>query len=167
MIYKNQLDTGRGLMTVHGLNANDLIIEIPESCLMTADKVTQVYLPQFNFSQNQTGLSDQDKLSIFLVALKQGPVAKTRRITWPWTDYLDLIPSSFPALPLNMPHFLQKELPLKIQNEIQRQKLEIQRGWKFYSNEIARLGWDNQVTLEDYIWAWSAGIFFKFQWKIF
>jgi hypothetical protein len=145
-------------MTVQGLDANDLIIEIPESYLMTAEKVTQLYLTQLNFSNNHDILSDQDKLSIFLVVLKLGLLSKTGlMMAWPWKDYLSLLPSTFPTLPLNMPSYLQKELPLKIQKEIQRQEMEVRRGWEFCVNEFERLGWDVQLTLQEYTWAWSAG----------
>lgn len=81
-------DTGRGLQTLHSIKPGELVISLPESCLLTTSTVLNSYLGRYIESWNPR-LSPLLALCVFLVCERQRGEASD------WFPYIDVLPSSY------------------------------------------------------------------------
>ncbi|MED6265338.1 hypothetical protein CHARACLAT_024448 [Characodon lateralis] len=81
-------DTGRGLQTVQTIKPAELVISLPESCLLTTSTVLNSYLGQYIKSWNPR-LSPLLALCVFLVCERQHGEGSD------WFPYIDVLPSSY------------------------------------------------------------------------
>ncbi|XP_062982719.1 SET domain-containing protein 4 isoform X2 [Elgaria multicarinata webbii] len=81
-------ETGRGLMTTKALQAEELIISLPEECLLTTKTVLNSYLGEY-IVKWKPPISPLVALCTFLVAEK-GAHKKSL-----WKPYLDLLPDTY------------------------------------------------------------------------
>ncbi|XP_072246639.1 SET domain-containing protein 4 [Leuresthes tenuis] len=81
-------DTGRGLQTLQTIKPGELIISLPESCLLTTSTVLDSYLGQFIKSWKPR-LSPLLVLCIFLVCERHRGEASD------WFPYIDVLPTAY------------------------------------------------------------------------
>uniref|UniRef100_A0A8D0ECU9 SET domain-containing protein 4 n=1 Tax=Salvator merianae TaxID=96440 RepID=A0A8D0ECU9_SALMN len=111
-------ETGRGLMTTKTLQADDLIISLPEKCLLTTDTVLNSYLGEY-IEKWIPPVSPLVALCTFLIA------EKYTQKTSLWKPYLDLLPESYTC-----PVYLEEETvnlfpePLRRKAYAQRQVVQ-------------------------------------------
>ncbi|XP_033002879.1 SET domain-containing protein 4 isoform X1 [Lacerta agilis] len=82
-------ETGRGLMTTKALQAEELIISLPEKCLLTTDTVLSSYLGEYIIKWRPP-ISPLAALCTFLIAEKCA--CKEESL---WKPYLDLLPETY------------------------------------------------------------------------
>ncbi|XP_033930294.1 SET domain-containing protein 4 isoform X3 [Melopsittacus undulatus] len=80
--------TGRGLMTTKALQAGDLIISLPEKCLLTTSTVLSSCLGEY-IMKWKPPVSPLIALCTFLVAEKHAGEKS------PWKPYLDILPKTY------------------------------------------------------------------------
>lgn len=119
-------DTGRGLMTTHLLQPGDLIISLPESCLLTTDTVLESYLGDY-IRRWRPLVSPLLALCTFLVTERY---AGDRSL---WKPYLDVLPSSY-----DCPVYWDPEIVMLLPEPV-RQKAEQQRSvvQEFHSSHVS------------------------------
>ncbi|KAH0624844.1 hypothetical protein JD844_032693 [Phrynosoma platyrhinos] len=81
-------ETGRGLMTTKGFQVGELIISLPEKCLLTTDTVLSSYLKEY-IVKWRPRISPLIALCTFLIAEK---FAQEKSL---WKSYLDLLPETY------------------------------------------------------------------------
>ncbi|XP_003229810.2 SET domain-containing protein 4 isoform X1 [Anolis carolinensis] len=81
-------ETGRGLVTTKGLQVGELIISLPEKCLLTTDTVLNSYLREYIVKWTPP-ISPLIALCTFLIAEKWAQEKS------PWKPYLDLLPEIY------------------------------------------------------------------------
>ncbi|XP_044298138.1 SET domain-containing protein 4 [Varanus komodoensis] len=81
-------ETGRGLMTTKTLQEEELIISLPEECLLTTKTVLNSYLGEY-IAKWKPSISPLIALCTFLVAEKY---ANKKSL---WKPYLDLLPETY------------------------------------------------------------------------
>ncbi|XP_060090261.1 SET domain-containing protein 4 [Heteronotia binoei] len=81
-------ETGRGLMTTKALQAGQLIIALPEKCLLTTDTVLSSYFGEYIIKWRPP-ISPLTALCTYLIAEKWS-LEKSK-----WHPYLDLLPETY------------------------------------------------------------------------
>ncbi|XP_074389805.1 SET domain-containing protein 4 isoform X4 [Zonotrichia albicollis] len=110
--------TGRGLMTTKALRAGDVIISLPEKCLLTTSTVLSSSLGA-HIESWKPPVSPLLALCTFLMAEKHAG-AKS-----PWKPYLDVLPSSHTCPACLQPDVIDL-LPNPLKHKAQEQKMLIQ-----------------------------------------
>ncbi|KAM5179916.1 SET domain-containing protein 4 [Mantella aurantiaca] len=145
-------DTGRGLMTTRLLQPGDLIISLPESCLLTTDTVLKSYLGDY-IRRWRPPISPLLALCTFLVTERYAGDRST------WKPYLDVLPSSY-----DCPVYWEPEIVAFLPESI-RQKAEHQRTGvqEFYSSHVSFIrslqslfqeNVENILSYDAVRWAW-------------
>lgn len=145
--------TGRGLMSRTALQEGQVILALPESCLLTTDTVIGSYLGAY-VAKWQPPLSPLLALCTFLVAEKH---AGDRS---PWKPYLEVLPKAYTC-----PVCLEPEVvellpgPLKAQAREQRARVQglfaASRGFfsslqPLFSEAVERI-----FSYGAFLWAWA------------
>ncbi|XP_023183238.1 SET domain-containing protein 4 isoform X1 [Xiphophorus maculatus] len=81
-------DTGRGLQTLQTIMPGELVVSLPESCLLTTSTVLSSYLGEYIKSWKPR-LSPLSALCVFLVCERQRGEASD------WFPYINVLPSSY------------------------------------------------------------------------
>ncbi|XP_027862595.1 SET domain-containing protein 4 isoform X3 [Xiphophorus couchianus] len=81
-------DTGRGLQTLQTIMPGELVVSLPESCLLTTSTVLSSYLGEYIKSWKPR-LSPLSALCVFLVCERQRGEASD------WFPYINMLPSSY------------------------------------------------------------------------
>ncbi|KAM6285162.1 SET domain-containing protein 4 isoform 2-T2 [Spheniscus humboldti] len=97
-------DTGRGLMTTKALQAGDLIISLPEKCLLTTGTVLSSCLGEY-IMKWKPPVSPLIALCTFLIAEKHAGEKSL------WKPYLDVLPKTYTC-----PVCLEHDVPLFAEN---------------------------------------------------
>ncbi|KAE8621513.1 hypothetical protein XENTR_v10004860 [Xenopus tropicalis] len=121
-------DTGRGLMATRDLQPGELIISLPDSCLITTETVLQSYLGKYIRTWSPP-VSPLLALCTFLIAER---VARERS---PWKPYLDVLPSSY-SCPVYWESEIISLLPAPLRQKALEQQTEVKElhteSWSFF-----------------------------------
>ncbi|XP_046693268.1 SET domain-containing protein 4 isoform X2 [Silurus meridionalis] len=118
-------DTGRGLMATQPIEANDLVISLPEKCLLTTSKVLESYLGEY-IKRWKPPVSPLIALCSFLIA------ERYRGDTAEWSPYIKVLPTSYTC-----PVYFSKEitdlLPMDVRKKAETQKEQFE---ELYSTSL-------------------------------
>ncbi|XP_070108285.1 SET domain-containing protein 4 isoform X7 [Equus caballus] len=144
--------TGRGLMSKISLQEGQMIISLPESCLLTTDTVIRSYLGAY-IAKWQPPLSPLLALCTFLVAEKH---AGDRSV---WKPYLEVLPKAYTC-----PVCLEPEVvdllpkPLKAKAREQRTRLQafFTSSRDFFSSlrPLFSEAVESIFSYSAFLWAW-------------
>ncbi|XP_029459366.1 SET domain-containing protein 4 isoform X3 [Rhinatrema bivittatum] len=145
-------DTGRGLMTTKSIQAGDVIISLPEKCLLTTGTVLRSYLGEY-ITKWKPPLSPLLALCVFLIVEKHvGDLSL-------WKPYLDVLPQSY-TCPVYWEPEIETLLPDPLRRKAQEQRRAVQELYKssrpFFSSlqSLFSEPVDNILTYEALRWAW-------------
>ncbi|XP_039714008.1 SET domain-containing protein 4 isoform X2 [Pteropus medius] len=110
--------TGRGLMSKTSLREGQVIISLPESCLLTTDTVIRSYLGAY-VAKWRPPLSPLLALCTFLVAEKH---AGDRS---PWKPYLEILPKAY-TCPVCLEPEVVNLLPQPLKAKAREQRIRVQ-----------------------------------------
>ncbi|NWR38798.1 SETD4 protein, partial [Tachuris rubrigastra] len=145
-------NTGRGLMATKALQAGDLIISLPEKCLLTTSTVLRSYLGGY-IKKWKPPVSPLMALCTFLIAEKQ---AGDRS---PWKPYLDVLPTAY-TCPVCWEHPVVNLLPEPLRKKVQEQRTTIHELYlssKAFFSSLQPLFAEDTRTIFTYSaleWAW-------------
>nr|DBA34504.1 TPA: hypothetical protein GDO54_002055 [Pyxicephalus adspersus] len=145
-------DTGRGLMTTRLLQPEDLIISLPESCLLTTETVLKSYLGDF-IRKWCPPISPLLALCTFLITERYAGDQS------PWKPYIDVLPSSYDC-PVYWEPEIVTLLPEPIRQRAVQQRTILQ---EFYSSHLSFVrslqplyqeNMENILSYDAVRWAW-------------
>ncbi|NXO20981.1 SETD4 protein, partial [Cisticola juncidis] len=145
-------ETGRGLMTTKALQAGDLIISLPEKCLLTTGTVLSSCLGG-HIVKWKPPVSPLLALCTFLIAEKHAGDKS------PWKPYLDVLPKTYTCPACLEPDVINL-LPKPLKKKAQEQKMMIQELFsssKAFFSSLQPLFAENTGTIFNYSaleWAW-------------
>ncbi|NWU64589.1 SETD4 protein, partial [Pterocles burchelli] len=145
-------DTGRGLMTTKALQTGDLIISLPEKCLLTTGMVLSSCLGEY-IMKWKPPISPLIALCTFLIAEKHAGEKSL------WKPYLDVLPKTY-TCPVCLEHDVVSLLsePLRKQAQEQRTTVhELYMSSKAFFSSLQPLFSENTETIFNYSaleWAW-------------
>ncbi|NXL72206.1 SETD4 protein, partial [Leptocoma aspasia] len=145
-------ETGRGLMTKKALQAGDLIISLPEKCLLTTGTVLSSCLGG-HVVKWKPPVSPLLALCTFLIAEKHSGEKS------PWKPYLDVLPKTYTCPACLEPDVINL-LPKPLKKKAQEQKMMIQelfKSSKAFFSSLQPLFAENTGTIFNYSaleWAW-------------
>ncbi|NXE96096.1 SETD4 protein, partial [Menura novaehollandiae] len=144
--------TGRGLMTTKALQAGDLIISLPERCLLTTSTVLSSCLGGY-IGKWKPPVSPLMALCTFLIAEKHAGEKS------PWKPYLDVLPKTY-TCPVCLDRDVLNLLPEPLRKKAQEQRMMIHElfisSQAFFSS-LQPLFAENTGTIFNYSaleWAW-------------
>ncbi|XP_014880630.1 SET domain-containing protein 4 isoform X2 [Poecilia latipinna] len=105
-------DTGRGLQTLQTIMPGELVVSLPESCLLTTSTVLSSYLGEYIKSWKPR-LSPLSALCVFLVCERQRGEASD------WFPYIDVLPYSYAC-----PTYFSEEVADVLPAGVRRRGLE-------------------------------------------
>ncbi|XP_041877231.1 SET domain-containing protein 4 isoform X1 [Corvus kubaryi] len=144
--------TGRGLMATKALQAGDLVISLPEKCLLTTGTVLSSCLGGY-IVKWKPPVSPLLALCTFLIAEKHAGEKS------PWKPYLDVLPKTY-TCPACLDHDVINVLPKPLKKKAQEQKMMIQelfRSSRAFFSSLQPLFAENTGTIFNYSaleWAW-------------
>ncbi|NXY86454.1 SETD4 protein, partial [Alcedo cyanopectus] len=145
-------DTGRGLMTTKALQAGDLIISLPEKCLLTTGTVLSSCLGEY-IKKWKPPVSPLVALCTFLMAEKHAGEKSL------WKPYLDVLPQTY-TCPVCWEHNVVTLLPEPLRKKAQEQKTEVHDLYmssKAFFSSLQPLFAENTGSIFNYSaleWAW-------------
>ncbi|XP_037687757.1 SET domain-containing protein 4 isoform X2 [Choloepus didactylus] len=110
--------TGRGLMSKTSLEVGQMIISLPESCLLTTDTVIRSYLGAY-ITKWKPPLSPLLALCTFLVSEKHAGDQSL------WKPYLEILPKAY-TCPVYLEPKVVKLLPEPLRAKAQEQRTHVQ-----------------------------------------
>ncbi|NXS53756.1 SETD4 protein, partial [Brachypteracias leptosomus] len=146
--------TGRGLMTTKTLQAGDLIISLPEKCLLTTGTVLSSCLGEY-IMKWKPPVSPLIALCTFLIAEKHAGEKSL------WKPYLDVLPETY-TCPVSLEHDVVSLLPEPLRKKAQEQKTtvhELHMSSKAFFSSLQPLFAENTGTIFNYSaleWAWCS-----------
>ncbi|NXE18414.1 SETD4 protein, partial [Ardeotis kori] len=145
-------DTGRGLMTTKALQAGDLIISLPEKCLLTTGTVLRSCLGEY-ITKWKPPVSPLIALCTFLIAEKHAGEKSL------WKPYLDVLPKTY-TCPVYLEHDVVSLLPEPLRKKAEEQRTMVHELYvssePFFSS-LQPLFAENTGTIFNYSalkWAW-------------
>ncbi|NWS66455.1 SETD4 protein, partial [Crotophaga sulcirostris] len=147
-------DTGRGLMTTKTLQAEDLIISLPEKCLLTTATVLSSCLGEY-IMKWKPPVSPLIALCTFLIAEKHAGEKSL------WKPYLDVLPKTY-TCPVCLEHDVVSLLPEPLRKKAQEQKTTVHELYvssKAFFSFLQPLFAEDTETIFNYSaleWAWCA-----------
>ncbi|NWH71328.1 SETD4 protein, partial [Piaya cayana] len=145
-------DTGRGLMTTKALQAGDLIISLPEKCLLTTATVLSSCLGEY-IMKWKPPVSPLIALCTFLIAEKHAGEKSL------WKPYLDILPKTY-TCPVYLEHDVVSLFPEPLRKKAQEQRTTIHELYvssKAFFSSLQPLFAENTETIFNYSaleWAW-------------
>ncbi|NWH20995.1 SET domain-containing protein 4 isoform X1 [Grus americana] len=145
-------DTGRGLMATKALQAGDLIISLPEKCLLTTGTVLSSCLGEY-IMRWKPPVSPLIALCTFLIAEKHAGEKSL------WKPYLDVLPKTY-TCPVSLEHDVVSLLPEPLRKKAQEQRAmvhELYMSSKAFFSSLQPLFAENTGTIFNYSaleWAW-------------
>lgn len=147
-------DTGRGLQTLHSIKPGELVISLPESCLLTTSTVLNSYLGRYIESWNPR-LSPLLALCVFLVCERQRGEASD------WFPYIDVLPSSY-TCPAYFSDTVVDVLPAAVrrraleQREVVREIYSSNQEFFKTLRPVLNQPTEDVLTYEALRWAWCS-----------
>ncbi|XP_030814642.1 SET domain-containing protein 4 isoform X3 [Camarhynchus parvulus] len=144
--------TGRGLMTTKALQAGDVIISLPEKCLLTTSTVLSSCLGG-HIENWKPPVSPLLALCTFLIAEKHAGEKS------PWKPYLDVLPKTYTCPACLEPDVINL-LPNPLKKKAQEQKMMIQelfRSSRAFFSSLQPLFAESTGTIFNFSaleWAW-------------
>ncbi|XP_014793662.1 PREDICTED: SET domain-containing protein 4 isoform X2 [Calidris pugnax] len=145
-------DTGRGLMTTKALQAGDLVISLPEKCILTTGTVLSSGLGEY-IMRWKPPVSPLIALCTFLIAEKHAGEKSL------WKPYLDVLPKTY-TCPVCLEHDVVSLLPEPLRKKAQEQRTlvhELYMSSKAFFSSLQPLFAENTETVFNYSalqWAW-------------
>ncbi|KFO93903.1 SET domain-containing protein 4, partial [Buceros rhinoceros silvestris] len=145
-------DTGRGLMTTKTLQVKDLIISLPEKCLLTTGTVLSSSLGEY-ITKWKPPVSPLIALCTFLIAEKH---AGDKSL---WKPYLDVLPKTY-TCPVCLEHDVVSLLPEPLRTKAWEQRTtvhELYMSAQAFFSSLQPLFAENTGTIFNYSaveWAW-------------
>uniref|UniRef100_A0A8D0L6Y6 SET domain containing 4 n=1 Tax=Sphenodon punctatus TaxID=8508 RepID=A0A8D0L6Y6_SPHPU len=145
-------ETGRGLMTTKALQAGELIISLPEKCILTTDIVLNSYLGEY-IAKWRPPISPLMALCTFLIAEKYSGEQSL------WKSYLDVLPKTYSCLVCWEQEVL-KLLPEPLRSKAEKQRRVVQELYissKSFFSCLQPLFTEDVATVFNYDamqWAW-------------
>ncbi|XP_062302572.1 SET domain-containing protein 4-like isoform X2 [Osmerus eperlanus] len=147
-------DTGRGLLSLTALQPGELLISLPESCLLTTSTVLKSYLGQY-IKRWQPRVSPLLALCTFLICERHlGEDAD-------WIPYIKVLPTSY-TCPAYFSDEVISLLPSGVRERALQQRQEVQElhasSLAFFRSLLPLLvGCVEEVfSLEAVLWAWCS-----------
>uniref|UniRef100_A0A8C8ZJG9 SET domain containing 4 n=1 Tax=Prolemur simus TaxID=1328070 RepID=A0A8C8ZJG9_PROSS len=144
--------TGRGLMSKTSLREGQMIISLPESCLLTTDTVIQSYLGAY-ITKWKPPPSPLLALCTFLVSEKHAGDQS------PWKPYLDILPKAY-TCPVCLEPEVVNLLPKPLKAKAEEQRVHVQQFFAssrdFFSSLQPLFGEavDSIFSYSAILWAW-------------
>ncbi|TSK17902.1 SET domain-containing protein 4 [Bagarius yarrelli] len=111
-------DTGRGLMATQPIKANELVISLPERCLLTTSSVLKSYIGEY-IKRWKPPVSPLIALCSFLIAERyHGDTAE-------WSPYIKVLPKSY-TCPVYFSNDIMDLLPLDVRIKAASQKEQLE-----------------------------------------
>ncbi|XP_054064844.1 SET domain-containing protein 4 isoform X1 [Rissa tridactyla] len=145
-------DTGRGLMTTRALQAGDLVISLPEKCLLTTGTVLSSCLGEY-IVKWKPPVSPLIALCTFLIAEKHAGEKSL------WKPYLDVLPKTY-TCPVCLENDVVSLLPEPLRKKAQEQRTtvhELYLSSKAFFSSLQPLFAEDTGTIFNYSaleWAW-------------
>ncbi|NXP23456.1 SETD4 protein, partial [Scytalopus superciliaris] len=145
-------ETGRGLMATKALQVRDLIISLPEKCLLTTSTVLSSCLGGY-IMKWRPPVSPLMALCTFLMAEKHAGEKS------PWKPYLDVLPQTY-TCPVCLEQDVVTLLPEPLREKAQEQRMmihELYMSSKAFFSSLQPLFAENTGTIFTYSaleWAW-------------
>ncbi|KFO80765.1 SET domain-containing protein 4, partial [Cuculus canorus] len=145
-------DTGRGLMTTKALQVRDLIISLPEKCLLTTATVLSSCLGEY-IMKWKPPVSPLIALCTFLIAEKHAGEKSL------WKPYLDVLPKTY-TCPVYLEHDVVSLFPEPLRKKALEQRTmvhELYMSSKDFFFSLQPLFAENTETIFNYSaleWAW-------------
>ncbi|NXE71110.1 SETD4 protein, partial [Calcarius ornatus] len=145
-------ETGRGLMTTKALQAGDVIISLPEKCLLTTSTVLSSCLGA-HIQRWKPPVSPLLALCTFLIAERHAGESS------PWKPYLDVLPKTYTCPACLEPDVINL-LPKPLKKKAQEQKMMVQelfRSSKAFFSSLQPLFAESTGTVFNFSaleWAW-------------
>ncbi|NWU10273.1 SETD4 protein, partial [Cephalopterus ornatus] len=145
-------ETGRGLMATKALQVRDLIISLPEKCLLTTSTVLSSCLGGY-IKKWKPPVSPLMALCTFLIAEKHAGEKS------PWKPYLDVLPEAY-TCPVCWEHDVVNLLPEPLRKKAQEQTTAIHELYlssKAFFSSLQPLFAEDTGTIFTYSaleWAW-------------
>ncbi|KAM6420060.1 SET domain-containing protein 4 isoform 1-T1 [Pluvialis apricaria] len=146
-------DTGRGLMATKALQAGDLVVSLPEKCLLTTGTVLSSCLGEY-IVKWKPPVSPLIALCTFLIAEKHAGEKSL------WKPYLDVLPKTY-TCPVCLEHDVVSLLPEPLRKKAEEQRAtvhELYMSSKAFFSSLQPLFAENTGTIFNYSalkWAWS------------
>ncbi|XP_036896501.1 SET domain-containing protein 4 isoform X2 [Sturnira hondurensis] len=145
--------TGRGLMSRTSLQEGQVILSLPESCLLTTDTVIRSYLGAY-VAKWQPPLSPLLALCTFLVAEKHAGGRS------PWKPYLEILPKAY-TCPVCLEPEVVDLLPRPLRAKAQEQRARVQqlfassRGFFSSLQPLFSEAVESIFSYSAFLWAWG------------
>ncbi|XP_074852477.1 SET domain-containing protein 4 isoform X2 [Carettochelys insculpta] len=145
-------DTGRGLMTTKAFQAGELVISLPEKCLLTTGTVLNSYLGE-HIVKWKPPISPLLALCTFLIAEKFVGEQSL------WKPYLDVLPKTY-TCPVCLEQEVIRLLPDPLRRKAQEQRTAVQELYtssRTFFSSLQSLFTENVETVFNYEalqWAW-------------
>ncbi|NXE49803.1 SETD4 protein, partial [Casuarius casuarius] len=145
-------DTGRGLMTTKAIQAGELVISLPEKCLLTTGTVLHSCLGEY-ITKWKPPVSPLIALCTFLIAEKHAGAKSL------WKPYLDVLPKTY-TCPVCLEQDVVSLLPEPLRKKAQEQRTmvhELYMSSKAFFSSLQPLFAENTETIFNYSaleWAW-------------
>ncbi|XP_076975032.1 SET domain-containing protein 4 isoform X4 [Tamandua tetradactyla] len=144
--------TGRGLMSKTSLQVGQMIISLPESCLLTTDTVIKSYLGPY-ITKWKPPLPPLLALCTFLVSEKH---AGDKSL---WKPYLEILPKAY-TCPVCLEPKVVKLLPKPLRAKAQEQRTHVQEIFTSYRDFFSSLqplfseAIESVFNYSALLWAW-------------
>ncbi|XP_028279906.1 SET domain-containing protein 4 isoform X2 [Parambassis ranga] len=147
-------DTGRGLQTLKSIKPGELVISLPESCLITTSTVLDSYVGQYVKSWKPC-LSPLLALCVFLVCERHRGEASD------WFPYIDVLPSTY-TCPAYFTDDIMAVLPASVRRRALEQREVVQelhssnQNFFRFLQPILNKPTEDVLTYEALRWAWCS-----------
>ncbi|XP_057704345.1 SET domain-containing protein 4 isoform X1 [Corythoichthys intestinalis] len=148
-------DTGRGLQAFKSVKPNQLLVSLPESCLLTTSTVLDSYLGHYMKRSWQPRISPLLALCVFLVCERhRGPDAD-------WSPYIHILPASY-TCPAYFADDVTSLLPVGLRRRAIQQKDAVREihssNQDFFRTlqPILSQPVEDVMTFEALRWAWCS-----------
>ncbi|KAM9201241.1 SET domain-containing protein 4 isoform 2-T3 [Dugong dugon] len=144
--------TGRGLMSKTSLQVGQMIVSLPESCLLTTDTVIRSYLGTY-VTKWKPPPSPLLALCSFLVSEKHAGDQS------PWKPYLETLPKTY-TCPVCLERKVVNLLPRPLRAKAQEQRAHVQefftssRDFFFSLQPLFSEAVESIFTYSAFLWAW-------------
>ncbi|KAF9972638.1 SET domain-containing protein 4, partial [Actinomortierella ambigua] len=141
-------NTGRGMMATKDIKAGEVIVQVPESNLVTMKGLQRVYGSRISRFGKKLG-------SHMFIALHIALLVQMSEKSG-WLPYLRMLPRKFDTMPVRYPEDLHELLPPNAKTHVNKQKQKIMGDYQLAleflqaNNDLA----SKPFTYEEYEWAW-------------
>ncbi|KAG0000948.1 SET domain-containing protein 4, partial [Entomortierella chlamydospora] len=141
-------NTGRGMMATKDIKAGEVIVQVPESNLVTMKSLEAIYGSRIVRAKKK--INSHMIIALHIALMMQDPEKLG------WLPYLRLLPKKFDTMPIRYPKELFDLLPPHAQAHVNRQRSKIMAD---YNSTLEFLKVNNDLLkrpleYEDYEWAW-------------